>query len=65
MFTNSEILKSILESKGLSVYDIYIKMGSKRNVYKAFDENVFTEKFIRKLEKIVGEDLSIFINFKY
>lgn len=62
MFTNSEILKSILESKGLSVYDIYIKMGKKRNVYKAFDENVFTKKFIKDLEEIVGEDLSIFVN---
>lgn len=65
MFTNSEILKSILESKGFSVYDIYLKMGSKRNVYKAFDENVFTKKFIEELSKIVGEDLSMFINFYY
>lgn len=62
MFTNSDILKLLLETKGLSVYDIYLKMGSKRNVYKAFNENVFTEKFIRKLEKIVCEDLSMFIN---
>ena len=62
MFTNSDILKSILESKGLTVYDIYLKMGSKRNVYKAFDENVFTAKFIKELEKIVCEDLSMFIN---
>lgn len=62
MFTNSEMLKSILESKGLTVYDIYLKMGSKRNVYKAFEDNVFTKKFIKELEKIVGEDLSMFIN---
>lgn len=62
MFTNSEILKSIIESKGLSIYDIYLKMGSKRNVYKAFDENVFTKKFINELEKIICEDLSMFIN---
>lgn len=65
MFTNSDILKSILKSKGFSVYDIYLKMGSKRNVYKAFDENVFTKKFIDELSLIVGEDLSMFINFYY
>ena len=62
MFTNSEIIKSIIEAKGFSIYDIYLKMGSKRNVYKAFDENVFTKKFIKELEKIIGEDLSMFIN---
>lgn len=64
MFTNSEMLKSILEEKGLNVHKLYLKMGKKRNVYKAFDENVFTEKFIRQVESIVGEDLSLFINKK-
>lgn len=65
MFTNSDILKSILKSKGFSVYDIYLKMGKKRNVYQAFEENVFTKKFIDELSRIVGEDLSMFINFYY
>lgn len=64
MFTNSEILKSIIKSKGFSIYDIYTKMGSKRSVYVAFEENRFTKKFINKLENIIGEDLSVFINSK-
>lgn len=64
MFTNSEMLKSIIEAKGLSIYKIYLKMGKKRNVYQAFEENMFTERFIKKLEKIVGEDLSMFVNIK-
>lgn len=63
MFTKSEILKSIIEAKGLSIYEIYLKMGKKRAVYKAFEENIFTERFIRELEKIVDEDLSMFIDF--
>lgn len=62
MFTNSEMLKSIIEAKGLNVHKIYLKMGQKRNVYKAFEENIFTRKFIKELEKIIGEDLSMFIN---
>lgn len=62
MFTNSEMLKSILSSKGFSVYDIFLRLGKKRSVYKAFEENTFNKKFINELEKIVGEDLSIFIN---
>lgn len=62
MFTNSEVLKSIIEAKGLKIYDIFVKMGRKRSVYKAFEENTFNKKFISDLEKIICEDLSIFIN---
>lgn len=62
MFTNSEILKSIIEAKGFKIYDIFVKMGRKRSVYKAFEENTFNKNFINELEKIIGEDLSIFIN---
>lgn len=62
MFTNSEILKSILKEKGLTVADIYKKFGYNRNVYTSFERNRFTAKFIRQLEQYVGEDLSIFIN---
>lgn len=62
MFTNSDVLKSIIESKGLKIYDIFVKMGRKRSVYKAFEENTFNKKFIDELEKIISEDLSIFIN---
>lgn len=64
MYTNSEIIKGILKEKGLTVYDIHKKMNYAGCVYESFDKNRFTEKFIRKLEKIVGEDLSIFINSK-
>lgn len=64
MLTNSEIIKSILKEKGLTVYDIHKKLNCAGYVYESFDKNRFTEKFIRKLEKIVGEDLSIFINCK-
>ena len=62
MFTNSEVLKSIIEAKGLKIYDIFVRMGRKRSVYKAFEENTFNKKFISDLEKIICEDLSIFIN---
>lgn len=64
MFTNSEILQSILSSKGYSIHKIYLLMGKNRKVYSAFELNRFTKKFIQELEKIVGEDLSIFINSK-
>ena len=62
MFTNSEILKSILESKGLTIHKVYLQMNKNRDVYRAFENNHFTEKFIERLEKIVGENLHYFIN---
>lgn len=64
MFTNSEIIKGILEEKGFTLYDIHKKFNNAGYVYESFEKNRFTEKFIRKLENIVGEDLSIFINCK-
>lgn len=64
MYTNSDLLKGILEEKGLTVYDIHKKLNCAGYVYESFDKNRFTEKFIHKLEEIVGEDLSIFINCK-
>lgn len=64
MYTNSEILKGILEEKGLTVYDIHKKLNYAGYVYESFDKNRFTEKFIKKLEEIVEEDLSVFINCK-
>ena len=62
MFTNSEIIKSILKSKGLNVHKVYVAMNNSGEVYRAFNENHFTPRFIEKLEKIVGEDLKVFIN---
>lgn len=64
MYTNSEIIKAILKEKGITVYDVHKKLNYAGYVYKSFDKNRFTEKFIRKLEEIVGEDLSMFINCK-
>lgn len=62
MYTNSEILQAILETKGLNVHKIHLAMNKSGHVYRAFKNNHFSADFIRKLEKIVGEDLSIFIN---
>lgn len=64
MFTNAQMLKIILEGKNLNIHKLYEKMGCNRNVYTSFEENRFTEKFIRQIEEIVGEDLSTFINCK-
>lgn len=64
MYTNSEILKEILKEKGFSVYDIHKKLNFAGYVYESFDKNKFTKNFIHKIEEIVGEDLSIFINSK-
>ena len=62
MYTNSEILQAILASKGLNVHKIHVAMNKSGEVYRAFKNNHFSANFIRKLEEIVGEDLSIFIN---
>ena len=64
MFTNSEIIQQILKEHGLSVYDVHKRMNSAGFVYENFKNNVFTPKFIKKLEEITGEDLSMFINKK-
>lgn len=62
MYTNSEIIQAILESKGLNVHKIHVAMNKSGHVYRAFKNNHFTAGFIHELEKIVGEDLSMFIN---
>lgn len=62
MYTNSEILQAILASKGLNVHKIHEAMNNAGYVYENFKNNRFTANFIHKLEKIVGEDLSMFIN---
>jgi len=62
MYTDSKILQAILESKGLSVYKVHLAMNKSGDVYRSFNNNHFTANFIHKLEKIVGEDLSMFIN---
>lgn len=62
MFTNSEIIQQILKEHGLSVYDVHVKLNSAGYVYENFKNNVFTAKFIKKLEEITGEDLQMFIN---
>lgn len=62
MFTNSEIIQQILKEHGLSVYDVHTKLNNAGYVYENFKNNVFTAKFIKKLEEITGEDLQMFIN---
>lgn len=62
MFTNSEIIQQILKEHGLSVYDVHVKLNNAGYVYENFKNNVFTAKFIKKLEEITGEDLQMFIN---
>ncbi len=62
MYTNSEILQAILASKGLNVHKIHLAMNKSGEVYRSFKGNHFTANFIKKLEKIVGEDLSMFVN---
>ena len=62
MFTNSEIIQSIMKSKGISVYDVHVKLNYMGCVYESFKQNRFTKQFIAKLSEIVGEDLSMFIN---
>lgn len=57
MFTNSEILKAFLKSKGFSMGYIYTQVGQ-----WAFFKNRFSKDIIEKLERITGEDLSMFIN---
>lgn len=64
MFTNSEILKGIIEEKGYTLYDIHKRMNYAGYVYESFEKNRFTAKFIHKLEEIINEDLSVFINCK-
>lgn len=62
MFTNAEMIKMIIKEKGMTLYEVHKRMNYAGYVYKSFEDNKFTEKFIRKLEAILGEDLSIFIN---
>ncbi len=64
MFTNSEIILQILKEKGMTLYDVREKLNGAGYVYENFKNNVFTAKFIKKLEEITGEDLSMFINTK-
>lgn len=64
MFTNSEIIQQILKEHGLSVYDVHKKLNNAGYVYENFKNNVFSAKFIKKLEEITGEDLQMFINYK-
>ena len=64
MFTNAEMIRLIMEEKGITLYDIHKKLNCAGYVYKSFEENKFTEKFIKKLEEILDEDLSMFINCK-
>lgn len=61
---NSEIIKKKLDMKGISIYDVYLASGRKRNIYKAFEENKFSKKVIGLISGMLGEDLSIFINVK-
>nr|DAE27614.1 MAG TPA: helix-turn-helix domain protein [virus sp. cti5L29] len=64
MYTNSDILKQILKEKGLTVYDVHLRLNCAGYVYESFVNNRFTPKFIHKLEEMVGEDLSAYINSK-
>ena len=61
MFTNSTVLEAVIKSKGLNIHKVYLLMGKNRKVYTAFENNLFTAKFIKELEGIIGEDLSMFI----
>lgn len=64
MFTNSEIILQILREKGITLYDVHTRLNNAGYVYENFKNNVFTAKFIKKLEEITGENLSMFINTK-
>lgn len=59
---NGRLLEAILNEKGYTIHKVYQLFGDKRVVYKAFQDNLFSREFIKKLEKLVGEDLSFFIN---
>ena len=51
-----------MKSKGISVYDVHVKLNYMGCVYRNFKNNQFSKYFIDKLSEIVGEDLSMFIN---
>jgi GTP cyclohydrolase FolE2 len=58
------MIKMIMKEKGITLYEVHKRMNYAGYVYDSFEKNRFTEKFIRKLEAILEEDLSFFINSK-
>ena len=65
MFTTSDIIKRKMELKGVTVYDIYVASGFKRNIYDAFEKNKFTKNIIKFIGEMIDEDLSMYVNSKY
>lgn len=62
MFTTSDIIKRKMELKGVTVYEIYVASGFKRNIYDSFNYNRFTKSVLDFIGAKIGEDLSMYIN---
>ena len=56
------MLKSIIAEKGYTLHEIYRRLGNRRTIYAAFQNNRFTIKLLLRVGEIIGEDLTMFAN---
>ena len=62
MYTNTDIIEKVLASKGLTIYDVYMKMGRNRWIYTSRETNNWTYSLLARMSQVAGVDLTPYAN---